>query len=82
MHFPRPFFAGMAFAPTFVPDQASTQTPPSTSRIVFKLEVAGKTIYSGTPCLGAKTINVEPTRRLYKSSGREVIGNDVRHEQH
>lgn len=82
MQFPRPFFAGIAFVFTFMPTKASTQTLPSTSRTVFKCEVAGKSYYSDSPCLGATTINVEPTRGLNKSSGREVIGSDVRHEQH
>jgi hypothetical protein len=82
MQLSRSFFAGIAFACTFVPTQASTQTLPSTSRTVFKCEVAGKNFYSDSPCLGAKTIHVEPTRGLNKSSGREVIGSDVRHDQH
>lgn len=82
MQLHRPFFAGIAFACAFFTTQASTQTLPSTSRTVFKCEVAGKTFYSDSPCLGAKTIHVEPTRGLNKSSGREVIGSDVRHEQH
>jgi len=51
------------------------------SRDVFKCVVAGKTIYTDSPCLGAQKVDVEPTRGLNKSSGREQIGNDVRREQ-
>jgi hypothetical protein len=60
--------------------QGQTLAPPS--RTVFKCEQAGKVIYSDSPCLGAKKIDVEPTRGLNKSTGRELVGRDVRHEQH
>lgn len=72
----------IVFAWSVLTTPTSAQTLPPTSRIVFKCEVAEKTVYSDSPCLGAKTINVQPTRGLNKSSGREVIGNDVRREQH
>lgn len=39
-------------------------------------------VYSDAPCLGAQKIDVEPTRGLSKTSGRELVGNDVRHEQY
>jgi hypothetical protein len=51
------------------------------SRTVFKCEKDGKVSYSDAPCLGAKRINVEPTRGLNKSSGVERVGADVRREQ-
>ena len=70
--------AALAFAST----QADAQTLPPTSRSVFKCEVAGKVVYSDAPCLGAQKIDVEPTRGLSKTSGREQVGNDVRREQH
>ena len=38
-------------------------------------------VYSDAPCLGAQKIDVEPTRGLSKTSGREQVGNDVRREQ-
>lgn len=44
--------------------------------------VAGKTVYSDAPCLGAVKVDVEPTRGLNKLSGRELVGADVRREQH
>ena len=62
--------------------QGYAQTLPPASRTVFKCQVAGKTVYSDAPCLGAKLIDVEPTRGLNKSSGRVQIGADVQHEQH
>jgi hypothetical protein len=81
MHFSRAFLiatASLAFAST----QAYSQQLPPTSRSVFKCEVAGKVVYSDAPCLGAQKIDVEPTRGLSKTSGREQVGNDVRREQH
>ena len=37
-------------------------------------------VYSDSPCLGAQKIEIEPTRGLNRSSGREQIGADVRRE--
>lgn len=62
--------------------QGYAQKLPPPSRTVFKCQEAGKTVYSDAPCLGAKLIDVEPTRGLNKSSGRFQIGADVQHEQH
>lgn len=81
MQFPSAFLiatASLAFAST----QAYSQKLPPTSRSVFKCEGAGKVVYSDAPCLGAQKIDVEPTRGLSKTSGREQVGNDVRREQH
>jgi hypothetical protein len=61
--------------------QGYAQKHPPASRTVFKCQEAGKTVYSDAPCLGAKVIDVEPTRGLNKSSGRVQIGADVQHEQ-
>ncbi|MEZ0236863.1 MAG: hypothetical protein ACAH06_02255 [Methylophilaceae bacterium] len=41
----------------------------------------GKVTYSDAPCLGAKKVDVEPTRGLSASSGQERIGPDVRRER-
>jgi len=57
------------------------QSLPAVSRTVFKCQVAGKTVYSDAPCLGAKQIDVEPTRGLNQTSGNKRIGTDVMHEQ-
>ena len=57
------------------------QNLPLPSRTVFKCGVAGKIVYSDSPCLGAKRIQVEPTRGLNKGSGSEKIGVDVRQER-
>lgn len=65
----------------FTTTQAFAQKLPATTRTVFKCEAAGKIVYSDAPCLGATRIDVEPTRGLNKSSGRELIGNDIRREQ-
>jgi len=53
---------------------------PASSRTVFRCEEGGKIVYSDSPCLGAKAINVEPTRGVSKLSGRERVGNDVQRE--
>lgn len=55
---------------------------PAPSRTVFKCQSDGKVVYSDSPCLGAQKIDVEPTRGLNKSTGRELLGSDVRKEQH
>ena len=60
---------------------ATGQTLPKASRTVYKCEEGGKVNYSDSPCLGAKKLEVEPTRGLNKSSGREVQGRDVNHER-
>jgi len=57
------------------------QSLPPVSRTVFKCQVAGKTVYSDAPCLGAKQIDVEPTRGINQTSGNKRIGADVMHEQ-
>ncbi|MBP8132938.1 MAG: hypothetical protein KAY13_01605 [Zoogloea sp.] len=38
-------------------------------------------VYSDSPCVGARKIDVEPTRGVSKLSGRERVGRDVQHEQ-
>lgn len=82
MQFPRSLLiATMSLAFALTQADAQTQKLPPTSRSVFKCEVAGKVVYSDAPCLGAQKIDVEPTRGLSKTSGREQVGNDVRHEQ-
>ena len=59
--------------------QAQSLPPPS--RTVFKCEVAGKVVYSDSPCLGAKQVDVEPTRGANKATGKELTGADVRRER-
>jgi hypothetical protein len=60
---------------------ASAQSLPAPSRTVYKCEIAGKASYSDSPCLGAKKIDIEPTRGFSKASGREMVGSDIRREQ-
>lgn len=57
------------------------QKLPPVSRTVFKCQVAGKTVYSDAPCLGAQQIDVEPTRGLNQTSGKKRVGTDVIQEQ-
>lgn len=57
------------------------QTLPPTSRTVYKCTANGKTHYADAPCLGAQTVDVEPTRGLNKSSGTERTGADVQRER-
>ena len=54
---------------------------PPPSRTVYKCEDGKKVYYSDSPCLGATKVDVTPTRGLNKSTGRELVGADVRHEQ-
>ena len=70
--FPLVFFSVFSFAQV---------TLPAPSRTVFKCEAAGKVVYSDSPCLGAQKIDVVPTRGLNKSTGRELVGANVRQEQ-
>ena len=37
-------------------------------------------VYSDTPCLGADRIDVTPTRGVSRLSGKERVGDQVRHE--
>ncbi|HLO93961.1 MAG TPA: DUF4124 domain-containing protein [Burkholderiaceae bacterium] len=61
-----------------VPCRAQQLPPPS--RTAFKCTVGGKVSYSDSPCEGAQRLQLEPTRGMNKSSGRELIGTDVRNE--
>ena len=64
-----------------LPTDAFGQAPPSPSRTVFKCEKGGKVAYSDEPCLGARRVDVEPTRGLDSSSGTRRAGADVRREK-
>ena len=54
---------------------------PKASRTVYKCGVAGKVVYTDDPCIGGQLVNVEPTRGMNKSTGRELTGADVRREK-
>ncbi|MDR7335798.1 DUF4124 domain-containing protein [Roseateles asaccharophilus] len=56
------------------------QTLPPPSRTVYRCEDGGKVNYSDSPCLGAKKLEVEPTRGMNKSTGKQLQGQDVRRE--
>ena len=57
------------------------QSLPNPSRTAYRCEIQGKIQYSDQPCLGAKRVDLEPTRGLNKSSGTERVGKDVQHER-
>ncbi len=54
---------------------------PAPSRTVYKCEEGKKVYYSDAPCIGAQKIDIQPTRGLNKSSGRELMGADVQRER-
>jgi hypothetical protein len=58
------------------------QTLPPPSRTVYRCEQDGKVVYSDAPCLGAKRVDLAPTRGLDATSGRPQAGADVRREKH
>lgn len=68
---------------------ALAQAPlPAPSRTAFKCEVDGKVSYSDSPCLGAKKVDLEPTRGLNSSvsgksplSASPPLGADVQRER-
>ncbi len=62
---------------------SSAQTPslPAASRTVYKCTDRNKIVYTDEPCLGAQVVDVEPTRGLNKSTGRELTGSDVAREK-
>ena len=60
---------------------ALAQSLPPPSRTVFKCDVAGRVVYSESPCLGAKTVDVEPTRGADKITGKRLSGPDVQRER-
>lgn len=64
----------------FFSSLAGAQSLPAPSRTVFKCEEGGRIVYSDSPCLGAKKIDVEPTRGVSSLSGKERVGNDVQRE--
>ena len=59
---------------------AQTIALPKTSRIVYKCEIKGKISYTDEPCVDAQKIDVEPTRGLNSSTGKELTGKDVARE--
>jgi hypothetical protein len=65
--------------PQLLPAQSTTL--PAPSRTVYKCTVEGKVVYTDEPCIGAKRVDVEPTRGLNKSTGRELTGRDVSRER-
>ena len=62
-------------------ETAHAQSLPPPTRNVYKCVVNGKVAYSDEPCLGAQRIDVEPTRGLNKSTGKEQVGRDIQRER-
>jgi hypothetical protein len=69
------------FCSLIVGTAAFAQSLPPPSRTVFKCETAGKVVYSDSPCLGARTVDVEPTRGADKITGKGLTGPDVQRER-
>lgn len=69
----------LVIATALAAGHAFAQKLPPPSREVFRCELGGKVSYSDAPCLGAKKVDVEPTRGL-TSTGKESAGADVRRE--
>lgn len=57
------------------------QSLPPPAKTVFKCEENGKVVYSDSPCLGAKTVDVEPPRGVSRLSGKERVGSAVQQER-
>jgi len=57
------------------------QSLPPPAKTVFKCKENGKIIYSDSPCLGAKTVDVEPPRGVSRLSGQERVGSAVQQER-
>ncbi len=70
---------GISFVALAAAAQAQKLPPPT--RDVYRCEADGKVTYSDAPCLGAKKVDVEPTRGLNASTGRERVGKDVQRER-
>lgn len=58
------------------------QKIPEPARAVFKCTVKGKVVYTDDPCPGAERVDIQPTRGLNKSTGKELLGADVKRERH
>ena len=71
--------AGVFALAGLVGEPVNAQQLPSPSRSAYRCEVDGKVIYSDTPCLGARRVDVEPSRGM-TTSGVEMPGADVRKE--
>jgi hypothetical protein len=73
------YSAVLSLSTTAVFAQGLSLPPPS--RTVYKCVVNKKTVYTDEPCIGAEKVDVEPTRGLNKSTGRELTGKDVARER-
>lgn len=73
--------ANIFIALLFITEFAFAQGLPHPSRTVFKCQEGNGTYYSDSPCPGATKVDVTPTRGLNKSTGKELIGTDVRRER-
>jgi hypothetical protein len=60
---------------------AQSMTLPPASRTVYKCIVNNKVVYTDEPCVGASVVDVEPTRGMNKSTGKELTGPDVARER-
>jgi len=61
--------------------RAQSPSLPQPTRTVYKCIAGGKVTYTDAPWLGATRVDIEPTRGLDKSTGRELTGPDVAREK-
>lgn len=62
-------------------NEARTQTLPQPAKHVYRCEQNGKISYSDEPCMGAKRVDVTPTRGMDKWTGEQRTGPDVNREK-
>lgn len=70
---------GSQLACAVAPAQAQLPAP---GRTIYKCEMKGKVEYSDEPCIGAKRLDVVPTRGMNRLSGTTRTGTDVAREIH
>jgi hypothetical protein len=75
-------FGGLLLSGLASPVLGQTSTLPAPSRMMFKCTAGKKVTYTDQPCLGAKRLDVVPSRGLNKLGGTERIGADVANERH
>lgn len=73
--------SGILLTVVVLGEAAHAQSLPPPTRNVYKCMLNGKVVYSDEPCLGAQRIDVEPTRGLNKSTGKEQVGLDIQRER-
>jgi hypothetical protein len=60
---------------------ANAQKLAEPARTIYKCTVDGKVVYTDDPCPGAARVDVQTTRGVNKTTGKELVGADVRRER-